>query len=378
MHLVFFGLSLTSSWGNGHATTYRGLLAGLRQQGHSSEFFERDVEWYARHRDLPNPPQARLRLYRDWSACRSQALASARAADAVIVGSYFPDAIAALDELLGARIPVCFYDIDTPVTLDLLRTGRCTYLRADQMAGVDLYLSFTGGPVLEEIQQRWGARLVRPLYCACDERAYQRARRPPRPPLALSFMGTYAPDRHAKFQRLLVAPARLLPQRQFQVAGSMYPGTDGWPPNVRFTPHLAPEEHAAFYAASAFTLNLTRQAMVEAGYSPSVRLFEAAAAATPIISDPWPGLERFFQPGRDLLVASETTALVEQLLETSPRQAAAMGLSAQERVLTAHTCRHRARELECYLDEVRQPGPLARKASLKGRLDNSVAGISKN
>src|SRR6185437_13945173 len=284
MHLVFFGLSLTSSWGNGHATTYRGLLEGLRQLGHTSEFFERDAEWYARHRDLPAPPQARLRLYTDWSAIRPAALAAARAADAVIVGSYFPDAVAALDELLNLGLRVSFYDIDTPVTLQQLRGRRCAYLRADQIPALDLYLSFTGGPMLQEFRTAWGARMVRPLYCACDERAYRAARRPLNPPTGLSFMGTFAPDRHAKFERLLLKPARLLPQMQFHVAGSMYPDVAGWPRNIRVDSHLAPEAHRDFYASSRFTLNLTRQAMVEAGFSPSVRLFEAAAAATPIIS----------------------------------------------------------------------------------------------
>ncbi|HVA62912.1 MAG TPA: glycosyltransferase [Terriglobales bacterium] len=362
MLFAFFGLSLTSSWGNGHATTYRGLLRGLRQRGHQIEFFERDTDWYARHRDLPRPPQARLHLYRNWSDIRATALAAARAADAVIVGSYFPEAIPLLDDLLGhTPAPVCFYDIDTPITLELLRRQACAYLRADQIPALDLYLSFTGGPVLDELQRSWHARQVRPLYCACDESAYRSAARAPRPPVALSFMGTFAPDRQSKVQRLLLAPARHLPRMSFHLAGSMFPQPQAWPGNLRYDPHLAPDQHAAFYAASRFTLNLTRQAMVEAGYSPSVRLFEAAAAATAIISDPWPGLCEFFQPANEILVADNTAAIVQLLLHTSPAAAAALGRAAQQRVLEAHTSAHRAAALESYLERLRLPA-LARDA----------------
>ncbi|MGH9416336.1 MAG: CgeB family protein [Terriglobales bacterium] len=358
MHLAIFGLTITSSWGNGHATTYRGLCEGMRRGGHTIEFFERDVAWYARHRDLPEPSAVRLSLYREWAEFRSEALRRARAADAVMVGSYFPDAIPLLEALLGhTGPPVCFYDIDTPITLATMRRQRCQYLRPDLIPALDLYLSFTGGPILAELRARWGARRVRPLYCACDERAYRRGRRPRRPQHALTFLGTYAPDRTPKLQRLLLAPARLLPAERFQVAGSMYPDVKSWPANVRYSAHLAPDEHPGFYCESRFTLNLTRQAMVEAGYSPSVRLFEAAAAATPIITDRWPGLTDFFEPGRDILVADDTHDVTAVLHECSERQAEQIGRAAQDRVLSAHTCQQRALELEGYLQELARPEP---------------------
>lgn len=352
MRLVFFGLSLTSSWGNGHATTYRGLLSGLRRRGHAVTFFEKDVEWYARHRDLPQPPQARLQLYQHWTEVRPAALRAAREADAVIVGSYFPDAIPLLDDLLARETALtCFYDIDTPVTLAGLRAGRCRYLRADQIAALDLYLSFTGGPVLEELQRLWHARCVRPLYCACDEAEYRKAQRPLHPAVTLSFLGTYAEDRQTKFERLLLQPARRSPGRKFRVAGSMYPQPELWPANVQYENHLAPARHADFYASSRYTLNLTRQAMVEAGYSPSVRLFEAAAAATPIISDPWPGLAGFFEPGREILLANSSSEIQAILDNMSAAEAAAIGRAAQEHVLATHTCGQRAQELQTYLAE---------------------------
>ena len=349
MDLVFFGLSISSSWGNGHATTYRGLVRGLRQLGHRIRFFERDVEWYARHRDLPRPPDTELTLYPDWAAIRSVALAAAAAADAVIVGSYFPDAIAVSEALLGRRGPlVCFYDIDTPITLAGLRDGHCAYLRTDLIPAFDLYLSFTGGPVLEELRRSWHARRVRPLYCACDEVAYRAARRPYHPPFALTFLGTFAPDRQAKLERYLLAPAARLPRRRFRLAGSMYPASSRWPANLTYDAHLAPGDHPTFYAGSRFTLNLTRQAMVEAGYSPSVRLFEAAAAATPIITDPWPGLDQFFRPGSEILVAHSAGEVVAAL-DLSMHESNAVGRAAQARVFDEHTCRRRAAELTGYL-----------------------------
>lgn len=358
MRLVFFGLSLTSSWGNGHATTYRGLLQGLRRLGHDLLFVERDVEWYATHRDLPHPPQARLLLYRHWTEVRSAAVVAARQADAVIIGSYFPDAVALVECLLPTPPPLlCFYDMDTPITLQSLRSGRCAYLRAEHIPAFDLYLSFTGGPVLEELRHIWHARRVRPLYCACDEAAYQRACRPHAPGFAFSFLGTYAPDRQPKLERLFLAPARNLTRLQFRVAGSMFPHPDAWPPNVAYIPHLAPPEHPAFYANSRFTLNLTRQAMVEAGYSPSVRLFEAAAAATPIISDSWPGLSELFSPGSEILVANSGSEVCQFISSISSFEASALGRAAQARVLASHTCTHRARELEQYLQAASSDTP---------------------
>lgn len=359
MRWIFFGLSLSSSWGNGHATTYRGLLRGLNSLGHQVEFFEKDVPWYAAHRDLPSPREANLHLYGQWSVIRPAALALIVQADAVVVGSYFPDAVPLLDELLAIpHPPLAFYDIDTPVTLESLAKGNCDYLRRDHIGQVDLYLSFTGGPVLHELKIRWNARAAAPLFCACDPGDY-----PPcalgRPrPVLLSYMGTFAPDRQSKLQRYLVESARRLPRARFALAGSMYPDLNSLPPNLHYRHHLPPGDHASFYQHSRFTLNLTRQAMVEAGYSPSVRLFEAACTATPVISDPWPGLEEFFVPGREIFVAEDTQEVVQILQSTSIRHARLVGAAARRRVLAHHTGRQRAREIVSYFDQFRRLGKL--------------------
>lgn len=357
MRLVFFGLSITSSWGNGHATTYRSLLRGLHRRGHEIVFYERDAPWYAAHRDLEKPDYAEVRLFTAWRDIRAQALVVARQADAIVVGSYCGEAVAILDALLECRPPqVVFYDIDTPVTLEALDCGRCEYLRTDQMAAVDLYLSFTSGPILGELRRR-GARRVRPLPCCSDPQACRPG--PFRSPRwQLGYLGTYAPDRQDKLQRLLLEPARRLPRARFVVAGPMFPEHEGWPANVEYLPHLAPGQHPKFYRSCRMTLSLTRRAMATWGYSPSIRLFEAAACGAPIVTDPWPGLEEFFawQSDRhqspEILIAREAGDIVNYVQSLPADCLARIGEAGRARVLRQHTGGHRAQELEGFLLEL--------------------------
>lgn len=359
MKLVFFGLSLSSSWGNGHATTYRSLLRGLHERGHHLVFYERDVPWYAAHRDLARPEYAEIRLFASWRRARREALAAARAADAAIVGSYCGEGAAILDDLLQQRPRrLAFYDIDTPVTQEALDHGGCEYLRPEHIAAVDLYLSFTSGPMLEELRRR-GARRPRALHCCSDPEHYRPgAGRPPR--WQLGYLGTYAPDRHDKLRRLLLEPARRLPEMRFVVAGPLYPDRESWPANVEHVAHLGPGEHPEFYRSCRLTLSITRRAMVAWGYSPSIRLFEAAACATPIVTDPWPGLEQFFTPqgkngarGKgEVLVATEAGQMVDYLREVSSAELESMARAARERVLREHTGERRAEQLEQYLQEI--------------------------
>lgn len=367
MNLVFFGLSISSSWGNGHAATYRSLLAALHRRGHRVQFFERDVEWYASNRDLPQPAFAQLHLYQHWAGARRQAVAAGLAADAAIVGSYFPDAVSLIDALLDGGARVCFYDIDTPVTLAALAADDCAYLRARQIPGLAAYFSFTGGPVLAELERRWGARRALPLYCSVDTQPLS-ARRPAagRPAVDLSYLGTFAPDRQLKFRRLLLEPAHRLPRRRFHVAGPLFPSPESWPVNVAYTFHLPPDRHSDFYGGSRFTLNLTRQAMVEAGYSPSVRLFEAAARGAPILTDRWPGLEEFFAPGEEILAVDDAVDVIDILTGLSPAEARALGDAARDRVCRCHSSDVRAAQLESYLgpaDSSPSPAPHALTAA---------------
>lgn len=350
LDIAVVGLSITSAWGNGHATTFRGLIRSLAQAGHSVTFYERDVPWYRDQRDLPSPDFCRLVLYDSVEELIDGHGDHLQFADAVIVGSYVPEGIAVLDRLSGlAEGILAFYDIDTPITLEGLERGTCEYLAPRQIRLLDLYLSFTGGPVLRELETRYGVPAARPLYCSFDADLY----RPVDVPLEwdLGYLGTYSEDRQPGLERLLLRVARELPEHRFTVGGPMYPGDVQWPENVSRTDHVPPDQHASYYSAQRFTLNLTRAAMIRLGYSPSVRLFEAAACAVPIISDRWSGIEEIFEPGREILLC-DSSAEVAGVLTGMPEEARnAVGARARARVLSAHTAGHRAAELDRYLRE---------------------------
>jgi spore maturation protein CgeB len=348
LDLVFLGLSLSSSWGNGHATTYRALLRGLAADGHRLLFLERDVPWYASARDLSRPDFCQLEFYHGIDDLRCRFGERIAAADAVIVGSYVPDGIAVMDFVLSAADGVrAFYDIDTPVTVAALRRDRCDYLAVQQIPQLDLYLSFTGGPLLQTLSDQFAAHRPQTLYCAVDETRY----RPMPQPLKwdLGYLGTYAEDRQPALERLLIEPARRLPDRRFVVAGPQYPASIDWPTNVELIEHLPPSEHVAFYCRQRFTLNVTRADMVRTGWSPSVRLFEAAACGTPIISDRWDGLNDLLPDGCATLIADVAEDVVTVLRGFDAQARNRIARKAREIVLESHTGAARARELEQYI-----------------------------
>jgi spore maturation protein CgeB len=345
--IVILGLSITSSWGNGHATTYRGLVD---RRGHNVLFLERDLPWYRSHRDLPSPPYGSTRLYRDLDELRREFTSAVSRADVVIVGSYVPEGVEVgrwvMETAGGVK---AFYDIDTPVTLAKLAAGDYEYLRPELIPGFDLYLSFTGGPTLARLEREFGSPAARPLYCSVDPQHYRPQTASPH--WDLGYLGTYSADRQNTLERLLLAPARRQTQNSFVVAGPQFPPSIEWPSNVDRIDHLPPGDHRSFYNRQRFTLNVTRADMIRAGWSPSVRLFEAAACATPIISDYWEGLEDFFEPDKEILIgrcAEDVVQWVKEMPETERRR---IGLNARERVMQSHTAAHRARELEGYIGE---------------------------
>ena len=345
--IVILGLSITSSWGNGHATTYRALVKALTRRGHNVTFLERNVPWYAEHRDLPRPPYCRTFFYRDLDELQARFSGMLRAADAVIVGSYVPEGVAVGHWAIRAAAgPVAFYDIDTPVTLAKLERGDEEYLTYALIPAYDLYLSFTGGPIIAKLRALGSPRAA-PLYCSVDPDVHAPIEAEKR--WRLGYLGTYSDDRQPGLERLLFEPARALPNEAFVVAGPQYPEHLDWPENVEHTPHLPPSEHCAFYCAQDFTLNVTRADMRAAGFSPSVRLFEAAACGVPIISDWWEGLESFLLPGREVLVASTSEDALAYLERTSEAERRALSAAARERVMSRHTANHRAAELEEHL-----------------------------
>ncbi len=349
MNIVILGLSMTSSWGNGHATTYRALARGLAARGHAVTFLERDTEWYAANRDLDNPPYCRIRIYRDreqLERCHSLDISKA---DLVIVGSYVPDGIAVADVVLRAAGGcTAFYDIDTPVTLAALQRGHAAYIHRRQIPLFDLYLSFTGGPTLLRLERQFGAKRARALYCSVDTEVYREDESVAKD-CDLGYLGTYSEDRQPTVDALLIDSAQAWPSGRFVLAGAQYPASVVTPPNVTRVTHLAPSKHRDFYNRQRFTLNVTRRDMIAAGYSPSVRLFEAAACGTPIISDEWPGLKAFFAPGREILIASSSRDVLGYVKNLPEAERVRIGACARRRILSSHTSVHRAIELEQYV-----------------------------
>lgn len=352
LNVVVLGLSITSSWGNGHATTFRALLKGMAARGHRVLFLERDKPWYADHRDLPRPDFCEVALYDSLDELAERYAAAVRRADLVVVGSFVPEGVAVGEWVQTTAEGVsAFYDIDTPVTVARLERGDTEYLSTAIIPGFDLYLSFTGGPILDRLEREFGAQRARVLYCSVDPDGYYPELGPVR--WELGYLGTYSADRQPTLDRLLVEPARRLPEASFIVAGPQYPRDVAWPRNVQRVDHLPPAEHRSFYNAQRFTLNVTRADMVAAGWSPSVRLFEAAACGTPIISDHWDGLDTLFKPGDEILIAGDGDQVARWLRDTSPSRARAIGRAARRRVLAGHTGLRRAMELEAYVEEVR-------------------------
>jgi spore maturation protein CgeB len=355
LDIVIIGLAITSSWGNGHATTYRGLVRELTRRGHRVLFLECDRPWYADNRDLPNPPFGRTELYKDVADLQHRFTHNVRTADVVIVGSYVLDGIAVGEWVTRvAQGTTAFYDIDTPVTLAKLQAGTCDYLSVAMIATYDMYLSFTGGPTLTFLERHYGSPRALPLYCSVDPELYFPEPQPMK--WHLGYLGTYSDDRQPTVERLLLEPARQAPELQFICAGPQYPESIVWPGNVEREIHLAPALHRTFYNAQRFTLNVTRQDMIKAGYSPSVRLFEAAACGTPIISDTWAGLESLFVPGKEILLATSSGDVLHYLRELTEAERGKLGAAAREKVLSAHTAAHRAAELEGYVLAARAGG----------------------
>jgi spore maturation protein CgeB len=352
LNIVIFGLSITSSWGNGHATTFRSLAKALSRRGHKITFFEKDVPWYAAHRDLPSPGFCSTILYHSLDEVNAYEATIAHA-DLVILGSYVADA-EQLAKTISALSPACFafYDIDTPVTLEALNNDQCAYLTAAMIPMFDVYLSFTGGPTLNKLEQEYGAQRTYPLYCSVDPELYfpetitvgiLEKTFPMQ--YALGYLGTYSSDRQPTIEKLLLETARRASDKYFCVAGAQYSANINWPGNVKQIEHIPPHQHRHFYNSQQFTLNVTRRAMITAGYSPSVRLFEAGACGTPIISDYWEGLDSFFTIGEEILVAQSTDEMIEYL-NMSPDDRLAIGRRMWQKIQHNHTSTQRAIEIE--------------------------------
>lgn len=353
-------MTLSSSWGNGHATPYRAILRALHRRGVRVIFYEKDTSYYARHRDFESCPYCDLRIYGDWSEGRSGALREAADSDIVVTASYTPEGALISDEVLTLPHPLhVFYDLDTPVTLSHLNDGPLDYLRREQIPEFDLYLSFTGGRLLRDLEQRYAARIARPLYGCVDPDVYRRVEAREEFTSALSYLGTYAADRQTKLDDFLLEPARRRRDLQFLLAGSLYPFGWSWPDNVRHFEHVAPSDHPALYSSSRATLNITRQEMAASGYCPSGRFFEAAACGTPIVTDYWRGLDTFFDLEHELHVV-RTPEDVLACLDMPLSELRDTAERARQRTLDEHTGERRATEFLAHCNEA-LPGKHSRQ-----------------
>ncbi len=354
MRIVIFGLAISSSWGNGHAALWRGLVSALLDAGHGVTFFERDVPYYAANRDLAElPAGGRLVLYSEWDdAAAARALAGA---DVGLVTSYCPDAAAARRAVCDSAALRCFYDLDTPVTLARLQAGEAVDYVAGGLGMYDLVLSYTGGAALAGLRDRLGARRVAALYGSVDPGVHGPGQAVAAWAGRLSYLGTYAADRQAALEALFVAPARARPGMRFVLGGAQYPPDFPWTGNIFFLRHVAPPDHAAFYASSRLTLNVTRQAMAAMGWCPSGRLFEAASCGCPVLSDAWDGLDDFFAPGEEILIARDTDEALAAI-ELGDAALARIAARARERTLAEHTAQRRARQMVAAFEAARHGG----------------------
>ncbi len=346
MKIVVFGLSISSAWGNGHATLLRGLFRALHCEGHEIDFFERDTHYYAAHRDADYFPFARLHLYSGWRDVLPETVRCLADADTALVTSYCPDGVNASRLIADTRVPrTIFYDMDTPVTLSRLDKGECVeYLPPEGLSAFDLVLSYTGGESLRRLRDELHARCVATLYGWADPASYHPVKPVPEFEADLSYLGTYAADRQPVLEELLYRPARILPDRRFVMAGAMFPHSYDKPANVTLLEHVPPHQHPAFFCSSRISLNVTRASMASMGYCPSGRLFEAGACGTPILSDWWTGLDEFFEPGEEILIAKSYADAVRAITE-DPKTLKRIGSRAQQRVLDCHTPEIRARQL---------------------------------
>ncbi|HEX8789303.1 MAG TPA: glycosyltransferase [Polyangiaceae bacterium] len=346
MRFVVFGFTVTASWCNGHATLWRALCRALSAMGHQVVFFERDAPSHAAHRDEPAPAGCDLHLYASWKDVLPAARRETARADAAIVTSYCPDAIAATDLVLAACLGTSvFYDLDTAVTLDGVEPrARAEYLPPSGLGAFDLVVSHTGGHALDALRERLGARRVAPLYACADPRVHKPAPLEARFASDLSYLGTYSADRRGAIDALFVEPARRRPRDRFVLGGAMYPEDFPRPTNLLLVPHVPPAEHPAFFSSAGLSLNVTRRAMARWGWCPPARLFEAAACGAPQVTDAWEGLEAFFEPGAEVLVAKSADDVLAALSRTRAEMQQ-LARRARERTLDEHTADARARTL---------------------------------
>jgi spore maturation protein CgeB len=349
MNIAFFGSSLVSAYWNGAATYYRGIVRALHERGHRVTFYEPDAFGRQQHRDIADPPWAQVVVYpaqADGDALK--AVEHARGADLVVkasgVGVFDELLEAAVLDLQGPECSVAFWDVDAPATLDRMQGDEQDALRA-LVPRYDLVLTYGGGEPVTNAYLALGARQCVPIYNALDPSTHHPVAPEPRFEAQLSFLGNRLPDREARVEEFFLRAAALLPEQRMLLGGS------GWqdkalPANVKYLGHVYTADHNAFNCTPRAVLNVSRESMARYGFSPATRVFEAAGAAGCLITDAWEGLELFFDPGSEVLVAHDGAEVAEHMRRLDGKTARAIGRAAYRRVLAEHTYAHRAAQLE--------------------------------
>jgi spore maturation protein CgeB len=364
MKIAFYGSSLLSSWWNGAATYYRGLLRDLAGRGHDISFYEPDAYDRQSHRDMEPQPWARSIVYPATAQGLRDVLEEARAADVVVkasgVGVFDDELIAGILEHSRPGALKIFWDVDAAATLEEMAQAADHPVRR-ALPSLDLVLTYGGGPPVVNRYLEFGAAECVPVYNALDPTTHHPVEADPRFAADLSFLANRLPDREARVDQFFLGPATLLPERRFLIGGNGWE-TKAMPSNVRHLGHVYTHEHNAFNCTPLAVLNVARDSMADIGFSPATRVFEAAGAAACLITDAWEGIEQFLEPDEEVLVARDGQDVVEHVRALTPERARAIGRAALDRVLAEHTYAHRGAQVDALL----------RKA-MAGRLEEVAA-----
>ena len=344
MRIAFYGSSLLSSYWNGAATYYRGILSALAPLGYQITFYEPDAFDRQQHRDIEPPDYARAVVYPATADGLRSVLGEAPAADVVVkasgVGVFDDELLAGILEHARPGALRLFWDVDAAATLDTLRADPAHPLRA-ALPQFDLVLTYGGGPPVIAAYAGFGARRCEPIYNALDPSTHHPVPPDPRFAADLAFLANRLPDREARVEAFFLRAAELAPDRAFLLGGN------GWqdksmPPNVRALGHLGTADHNVFNCSAAAVLNVARDSMAAVGFSPATRVFEAAGAGACLITDAWEGIELFLEPEQEILVARDGQDVADHLRRLTPARARAIGGAARARILAGHTYAQRA------------------------------------
>ena len=353
MRIAFYGSSLVSSYWNGAATYYRGLLSDLARRGHGVVFYEPDAFDRQKHRDIDPPDWAESRVYPATVEALRAVMAEAAAADVVLKASgvgVFDDEL--LEGVIAASRPDAiriFWDVDAPATLAELRRNPDHPLHK-AMPSLDLVLTYGGGPPVVAGYEGFGARRCVPIYNALDPTTHFPVPPEERFSADLAFLGNRLPDRERRVEEFFLRPAAELPERRFLIGGNGWE-TKGMSANVRHIGHVYTREHNAFNTSPLAVLNVARDSMADIGFSPATRVFEAAGAGGCLVTDAWEGIDLFLKPGEEVLVARDGADVAEHVRSLTPERARAIGAAARARVLAEHTYTLRGAKVDAILEE---------------------------